>query len=139
MTTRTITSRVLLARAREHGRVLRTLGDGAEWSVLTWSEAVGDPEWVYHVAAHDACRVAATRFHAGAHSLRDHGVDDLRSNDCTPSDVVLRGAGVLGPGSGNGSIEAELVYRGGSRPSGGAAWRVFGRLGGARESHRLEH
>src|ERR1700704_943485 len=99
MTTRTITTRVLLARAREHGRVLRTLGDGVEWSVLTWSQVVGDPEWVYHLAAREACTMAATRFLAGARSLRDHGLDDL------------------------------------SRPGGGAPWRVFGRLGGARQSH----
>lgn len=59
MAARTVTTRVLMARAREHGHVLTTLGDAVEWSGMAWPEVVADPEWVYNAAARDACTAAA--------------------------------------------------------------------------------
>lgn len=90
MTARAVTTRVLVARAREHGRALTTLGDSVEWSGMLWSEVVGDPEWAYNAAARDACTAVAARL---------RGVDDLRSPDPAPRAVDLRGVRDLRRGS----------------------------------------
>jgi hypothetical protein len=82
MTARMVTTRVLVARAREHGRALTTLGDSVEWSGMAWSDVVGDPEWAYNAAARDACTAVAARF---------RGVDELRPADAAPRAVDLRG------------------------------------------------
>jgi hypothetical protein len=114
MTARTVTTRMLVARAREHGRALRTLGDAVEWSGMAWSAVVSDPEWMYNATARDAC-TAAARLLAGTQGIRHRGVDDLRPDDAVPRVVELRG---------------EPVLRRGSAGRMGLGW-----LGGGRRSH----
>ena len=99
MTARTVTTRMLVARAREHGRALRTLGDAVEWSGMAWSEVVGDPEWMYNATARDACTAVAARLLAGTQGVRHRGVDDLRPDAAAPRVVELRGGPVLRRGS----------------------------------------
>ncbi len=82
MTPRTVTTRVLMARAREHGRALTTLGDSVEWSGMAWPDVVGDPEWAYNAAARDACTAVAARL---------RGADELRPAGAAPRAVELRG------------------------------------------------
>jgi hypothetical protein len=99
MTSRTITTRALMARAREHGRALTTLGDSVEWSGMAWSEVVGDPEWVYNATARDACTAVAARILAGTRGVRYPEVDDPRPSDPPPRALGLSAVRVLPRGS----------------------------------------
>jgi hypothetical protein len=118
MTARTVTTRMLMARAREHGRALTTLGDAVEWSGMAWSEVVGDPEWVYNATARDACTTVAARFLAGTRGVRHRGGDDLRPNDAAPRAVELRAGPVLRRGSAG---RLALGWLGGGRRSHGSS------------------
>jgi hypothetical protein len=117
MTARTITTRVLVARAREHGRALTTLGDAVEWSGMAWSDVVGDPEWVYNATARDACTTVAARFLAGTQGVRHRGVDDLGPNDAAPRAVELRALRVLRRRSGASAARVGLGWLGAGRRS----------------------
>jgi hypothetical protein len=117
MTARTVTTRMLVARAREHGRALRTLGDAVEWSGMAWSEVVSDPEWRYNATARDACTAVAARLLAGTQGIRHRGVDDLRP-DAAPRVVELRGGPVLRRGSPG---RMGLGWLGGGRRSHGSS------------------
>jgi hypothetical protein len=117
MTARTITTRVLVARAREHGRALTTLGDSVEWSGMAWSEVVGDPEWVYNATARDACTTVAARFLAGTRGVRCGEVDDLRPSGTAPRTVGLSSVRVLPRGSRASAARLGLGWLGGGRRS----------------------
>jgi hypothetical protein len=107
-----ITTRMLVTRARDHGRVLTTLGDAVEWSGMAWSEVVGDPEWVYNLTARDACTTVAARFLAGTRGVPRRGGDDLRPNDAAPRAGEPRAGRVLLRGS---AARVGLGWLGGGR------------------------
>lgn len=116
MTTRTIAARVLMARAREHGRALTTLGDSAEWAGMAWADVVADPECLYHEAARDACTAAAGRFLTGSAARRDTEVDELDQSRAARGVVDLRAVRLLGRGAGGASAaRIGLGWLGGGR------------------------
>jgi hypothetical protein len=117
MTARTITTRTLVARAREHGRALTTLGDSVEWSGMAWSEVVGDPEWSYNATARDSCTAVVARFLGGTRGVRYPEVDDPRPSDAAPRAVGPSAVRGLPRGSRTSAARLGLGWLGGGRRS----------------------
>jgi hypothetical protein len=86
--TRTVLPRLLNARARAHGDMMRALGDTADWSGLERSRILADPEWTYHDAAATACLTMAADLLTEIH---DRAAEGPRLGDArTPRAVRAR-------------------------------------------------
>jgi hypothetical protein len=73
---RTVTPRVLTAHVHRHELSLRVFSDTADWNTVPRPAIVGDPEWIYHESAMQACATVSARLLAEAQGLDRRGVRD---------------------------------------------------------------
>ena len=143
---RTVTPHLLSAQSRWHEASLRVFCDSDDWTAIPWPAIAGDPEWLDHQSAMDACAAVSARLFSEALGLDQWVFRELqevyaaRARTVTPQAVsvmahlheVICGGRWAGErelarpaGAGRGTVRRILTVlrRGGRIPS--SAWVVL--------------